>query len=92
MIETKEKYHDLVGKLDQQSQALKEMLAFIIDFMRNLCEVLENSDMLTPIKDFENGFLNCNVDKVQKQLRYFSKLYEAAFEDYISLRLTSKAN
>ena len=46
--------------------------------------------MLTPIKDFENGFLNCNVSKVEKQLKYFSKLYEAALTDYLKTRLQSK--
>lgn len=67
------------------------MLALITDFMTRLCESVENKDMITPIKDFENGFLNCQVSKVEKQLKYFSKLYDAALSDYLKDRLGSKA-
>ena len=47
--------------------------------------------MNTPIKDFENGFLNFNVSKVEKQLKYFFKLYEAALADYLKIRINSKS-
>ena len=42
LIETKAKYHELVAKLDLQTEALKDMLGNIIEFMNNLCETLEN--------------------------------------------------
>lgn len=34
--------------------------------------------MVTPLKDLEAAFYACNTSKVEKQLKYFSKLYEAA--------------
>lgn len=47
--------------------------------------------MMAPLKELESAFIVCNNNKVDKQLRYFSKLYEAALEDYVQGSLNTKS-
>lgn len=66
---------------------MKSILAHIVDLLVALGEALENEDLLTPIQDFQSSFQNLNVNKVQKTLKYFEKLFEAALEDYIQMKV-----
>jgi len=48
--------------------------------------------MSTPLKDIESAFFACNTAKVEKQLKYFEKLYQAALADTLKISANSKTD
>lgn len=67
---------------------MKQMIQYFIETLTRLGILFENQDMLTPLKDIENAFYTFNKPKVEKQLKYFTKLCEAAVNDFVKGRIS----
>ena len=83
LIQTKQRYNDLVNKSTNLYQQARRISNCIGEFINSINLFLESEELLIPLKQIQKGINELQPQRVEKQFSYLIKIFTNNFQQVI---------
>lgn len=83
LVETKEKFNELVDKSTALYQSARKISNSFCDFVSSINLFLQSEELMIPLKEIQKGINDLLPEKVEKHVNYLIKIFGNTFEELI---------